>query len=131
MTVDLGEIMREACREGFRDPAVIRALRDASEDVWLTLDEAAAIAKVAPRVLRDAGRAGKLVLGSAGSEPRCTRRDLDRWLATAPLKKPRKARPRAEECRDAANDNTTTATDARAAGRLAAARAAKKIGSTK
>jgi hypothetical protein len=101
MSVDLSQIVVEACREVFRDPAVVRAMRDASADVWLTLDEAAEIAKVAPRVLRDAGRAGKLVLGSAGSEPRVTRREVDRWLATTPAKKPRKARPRAEESREA------------------------------
>ena len=87
--VDLSQVIlaafREGCREVFNDPAIVRVLRDAGLDEWLTLDEAAIIAKSTVRVLRDAGRRPDgLKLGSASGEPRVTRRHLDEWLSTEP-----------------------------------------------
>lgn len=102
MVLDVRQLLIAA----LRDPDVASALRDAlgasSPDTWMSLDAAAEIAGVEPRVIRDAGRVGKIVLGSAGGQPRVTRRELDRWLSTAPIKKPRK--PKADVETKAAND---------------------------
>ena len=113
----------------FNDPAIVRVLRDAGLDEWLTLDEAAIIAKSTVRVLRDAGRRPDgLKLGSASGEPRVTRRHLDEWLSTEPKKKPRKEKSQHSEL---SNEPANDTEDARTAARAAVARAAAKIASAK
>lgn len=58
------------------------------DEAWLSLEDAAAIAGVSVRVIRDEARRGHLVLGSAGIEPRVQRRQLDAWMSRGPRSRP-------------------------------------------
>lgn len=55
---------------------------DRAADAWLDLDQAASIAHVRPRVLRDAASRGEIVLGGAGRRRVVRRADLDAWIAS-------------------------------------------------
>src|SRR4051812_34126281 len=66
-------------------------------DAWLALDEAASLACVRPRVLRDAATRGEIALGGAGRRRVVRRADLDAWIAS------RTTRPLAK-CGEASDD---------------------------
>jgi hypothetical protein len=97
-----------------RDPDVRAALREAlgtaTADPWVTLADAARIAGVRPRVLRDAAREGRIVLGRGVVR----RSELDRWLAARPA--PTKATAANDTDERTSNEAARAATIARVRG---------------
>jgi hypothetical protein len=85
------------------------------DDTWLTVEEAAAIARKNVRVLRDAARANELAVGN---EDRLQRRELDRWLSVKPTRR---------KSREAGAANDDGAPTGREAARQAVMEAAARV----